>query len=408
MSDERGICMHQRKFIFLEDIDNYSAKSNNLKGHAQFSEMKNKVVIKLFIEGLPKEEYGVDLLLEESSSINIGNFYGQNNSEKIFHVNNSIKEINAVLIYPITNKKNLVLVGYLKDKSKVNIKEIGSLQKENLQKENLQVKEKHIEKYVETITNKKEITANKKEEHILPDIENEQKEDVTSKNDHGDQELEKESNKNEEINQQETKVIDPEKVQVNIDNHTDIESDTEPNIDNRTDVKSNIETRGAVYNNQIFYLWENLDKLDSSLKPANPFIQPIPKHKWWQVKEYDSQIQYYCILYNGYLMPMIYPFMNYKNLSMVEKEWVFGTVTENYEDKEVLKYFVYGIPGKFYMQEQPFKGSTGYLYWQSSDVISKDPMGYWLLYVDVHTGKIVIPRRPVKPPLNKSIMHNNI
>ncbi len=107
-------------------------------------------------------------------------------------------------------------------------------------------------------------------------------------------------------------------------------------------------------------------------------------------------------------MPMIYPFMNYKNIHAIARDWIFGVVTENSGDKNLLKYFVYGIPGSFYMQEQPFRGSTGYLYWQSEDIVKSEPMGYWLLYVDIHTGKIVIPRRPVKPPLNKQIMHNNM
>ena len=151
-----------------------------------------------------------------------------------------------------------------------------------------------------------------------------------------------------------------------------------------------------------------MDKLDTILELADPFKQPIQNHKWWYVKEFDTDIQYYCILYNGYLMPMIYPFMNYKNIHAIPRDWIFGVVTEDSGDKKLLKYFVYGIPGRFYMQEQPFRGSTGYLYWQSEDVVKSEPMGYWLLYVDVHTGKIVIPRRPVKPPLSKQIIHNNM
>lgn len=100
--------------------------------------------------------------------------------------------------------------------------------------------------------------------------------------------------------------------------------------------------------------------------------------------------------------------MNYKNIAANKRDWAFGLVSENQNNVEKLRYFVYGIPGRFYMQEQPFRGSTGYLYWQSEDMVKGEDMGYWLLYVDVHTGKIVIPRRPVKPPLNKKIMHNNM
>lgn len=368
--------MQQRKFIFLEAIDGYSVNTRNLKGHTQIDEIKNKIVIKLFIEGLDNEEYGVDVLMNQSITMNIGSFYGQNKSENNFYLSNGIKEISAIVVYPMKDKKNIVLVGYLKDKEKINIKEIAYLiENKQIQKNNSETKEVISNQEPLVIiqdTNLGKIEEAEENESLKKPIEENIIEDFKST---GYQEVIEEIIFEDEVKNQ------------------------------LTDVP---EDRGGIYNNQIFYLWENIEKLDSYLEPAFPFIQAIPKHKWWLIKEQNTEIQYYCILYNGYLMPMIYPFMNYKNISIVEKDWVFGTVTEQYGEKEVLKYFVYGIPGRFTMQEQPFKGSTGYLYWQSCDVVKIDSMGYWLLYVDVHTGKIVIPRRPVKPPLNKNIMHNNM
>ncbi|MPW27258.1 hypothetical protein GC105_15940 [Alkalibaculum sp. M08DMB] len=389
--------MRQRKFIFLEAIDiGYSISSNKLKGHVQFDESKDKIAVSLFIEGLNHDEYGVDILHGENICTNIGNFYGNSRIETKFYTSNSINNIRAILIYPMSDKNKIVLIGYLIDKSKLNINEISYMR--GINNNNLENNEKKIINEIsddlKTISKKVEEDNNNIEKNIILEedinISTNIEDNIFDQMDEGFMSENKTIDNEDELQKKE-----------NLIKNSNSQS-------NSKESESNSSPKGGMYNNKIFYLWQNIDKLDECLKKANPFMQSIPKHKWWYVKEYDTEIQYYSILYNGYMMPMVYPYMNYKNIGNIDNEWIFGAVTDDYEGKEVLKYFVYGIPGKFYMQDQPFRGSTGYLYWQSKDVIKRDPQGYWLLYVDVHTGKIVIPRRPVKPPLNKNIMHNNM
>ncbi len=412
--------MQQRKFVFLEAIDSaYAIHSRSLKGHVQLNESKGKTIAKVFIEGIKPEEYGIDVMIEGQKVKNIGNFTGKDKVNFTFTVEECLEKIQAIAIYPLKDRRAIVLVAYLVNRDSINIKEIlyfkGSHKVSEKEPDFKTVKDEEFIKVEEPVNlkestkveeliksegsikvEKKSIEERKEtfEENTTGSFEKKEIEEAIAPEAHSSHTIE------------ESPVIDKEPLKTEYQNEKTIE--TKLNKEEEVQRPNKGENKGGIYNNTIFYLWENLDKLDDILEPASPFNQPIQNHKWWYVKEFDTDIQYYCILYNGYLMPMIYPFMNYKNIHAIARDWIFGVVTENSGDKNLLKYFVYGIPGSFYMQEQPFRGSTGYLYWQSEDIVKSEPMGYWLLYVDVHTGKIVIPRRPVKPPLNKQIMHNNM
>ena len=391
--------MQQRKFIFLEVIDSgYAVHSKSLKGHIQLNESKGKTIAKVLIEGIKPEEYGIDVFLEGQKVKNVGNFTGQNKVDYIITVEESLEKIEAIAIYPLRDPRSIVLVAYLVNRDSINIKEIVYFKGNQKVSEKKNVS-KAIEGKKEVKNNESEVVKVKEpikveelkeplEESSTDELKNEDKDEIITP----------------ALN---FSTVDREILKETIEKkYADKINESTPKSE--TEGCDKTENKGGIFNNTIFYLWENLDKLDNILELADPFKQRIQNHKWWYVKEFDTDIQYYCILYNGYLMPMIYPFMNYKNIHAISRDWIFGVVTEDSGDKKLLKYFVYGIPGRFYMQEQPFRGSTGYLYLQSEDVVKSEPMGYWLLYVDVHTGKIVIPRRPVKPPLNKQIMHNNM
>lgn len=419
--------MQQRKFVFLEAIDSaYVVHSRSLKGHVQLNESKGKTTGKIFIEGIKYEEYAIDVIFEGQKVKNVGHFTGQNKIDYSFIVEESLKKIQAIVIYPLKDRKTIVLVAYLVNRDTINIKEIlyfkggqktsekTDVSKAIEEKDKTEVKEREVVqkdikveeplKVKESIKVEEplEVKESVKEEEIQEPLE----EDFIDQHKNEETEL-PDSNLSSSEAIEESPTVDRERLKETIEkNYSGKINESTPNSDMGEGDKT--ENKGGIFNNTIFYLWENLDKLDHILEKADPFKQAIQNHKWWYVKEFDTDIQYYCILYNGYLMPMIYPFMNYKNIHAIPRDWIFGVVTEDAGDKKLFKYFVYGIPGRFYMQEQPFRGSTGYLYWQSEDIVKSEPMGYWLLYVDVHTGKIVIPRRPVKPPLNKQIMHNNM
>ena len=66
--------------------------------------------------------------------------------------------------------------------------------------------------------------------------------------------------------------------------------------------------------------------------------------------------------------------------------------------KNKLGYFVYGIPGRFCIQEQPFQGTTGLLYLHplAGHQRENGAMGYWLLNIDAQTGEVAF-LKPIIP-----------
>jgi len=64
-----------------------------------------------------------------------------------------------------------------------------------------------------------------------------------------------------------------------------------------------------------------------------------------------------------------------------------------YKDGKEIKYYIYGVPGKFTIGEQPFKGITGFNTWYESN----EGTGYWVLYIDPMTGKTIHPINPMVP-----------
>lgn len=123
---------------------------------------------------------------------------------------------------------------------------------------------------------------------------------------------------------------------------------------------------------------DDLEKLDMNL-----FLERDPNHEFFIIDEDDKKLNDINIIYNGFVMPIIYPFMGYKNFIDFDKlpPWIFGKC---YKGNEI-KYYVYGILGTRTKDSQPFLGSTGFIYYK--DTIYED-YGYWLMYISHSSGKI--------------------
>lgn len=134
----------------------------------------------------------------------------------------------------------------------------------------------------------------------------------------------------------------------------------------------------------------NSQLITQYLSEFKEFREEIDNHTFYSV---DMEIPKLCevnIVYNGFIMPFLYPYMGYKNTKIINDkypDWIFGEVIKN----KKTTYYVYGILGSKEKENQPFLGSTGYIYYQPLN--SKD-LGYWLMYLNAKTGKISIPLRP--------------
>lgn len=165
------------------------------------------------------------------------------------------------------------------------------------------------------------------------------------------------------------------------------------------------EDNGINLESPYFYINENLESLENTLTPYTPFTPGLKGHKWWKITGQEENLKGFYLFFNGSFVPITYPYMEYGNIGDIYvKKYnhrIFGMVFDEKYSKKYPTYYVYGIPGRMCIQDQPFQGNTGYLYWHpaQSHKRQRGVMGYWLLYVDTHSGTIAVPKRPTIPPI---------
>lgn len=130
-----------------------------------------------------------------------------------------------------------------------------------------------------------------------------------------------------------------------------------------------------------------------------PQVQPLKVYlhgyTWWRIDDDGSNsnrgfLPYYNYLFSAnYKYPFLYNSTTCMNQIMKYGHYLFGLYKEGNE----VKYYVYAIPGKFIIKEHPFKGITGFNTWYESI----DGIGYWILYIDPMTGKVIYPINPMIP-----------
>lgn len=128
---------------------------------------------------------------------------------------------------------------------------------------------------------------------------------------------------------------------------------------------------------------------------VQPFKIYLHGYTWWRIDDNGSGSYRGFLPYYNYLLSANYkyPFM-YNATTCLEQikkygHYLFGIYSEGNQ----AKYYVYAIPGKFTTEEHPFKGITGFNTWYDSI----DGVGYWILYIDPLTGKVIYPINPMIP-----------
>lgn len=113
---------------------------------------------------------------------------------------------------------------------------------------------------------------------------------------------------------------------------------------------------------------------------AEPFIEELENYNWWRI-DYNGEVE------EGFL-----PYFNYivsdASIGLMQKygHYLFGLCNEGNEGEEV-KYYIYGVPGEYSLEEHPNNGEPGFEKWYEG----KEQVGYWLLYIDPLTGQPVEP-----------------
>lgn len=170
------------------------------------------------------------------------------------------------------------------------------------------------------------------------------------------------------------------------------EIEEEPIVDKGLDYQSLEYIRQLNHKNQM------TDYILSILR-FFPYVDPfkiyLHGYSWWQIEDCNTDLHKGFLPYYNYLMSTDYRHSTINNsitcIDLIRKygHYIFGM----YKEQKEVKYYLYGVPGKFIIEEHPFKGTTGFNTWYES----KDGLGYWILYIDPMTGKVIRIINPMIP-----------
>ena len=130
--------------------------------------------------------------------------------------------------------------------------------------------------------------------------------------------------------------------------------------------------------------------LEKNFKKVNlKFFNNTLNYDFYIINLEDNACYDLNIIYNGFIMPVIYPFMGYSNdkfRNTAYPNMIFGKIRGEHNN-----FFVYGILGSPNKESQPFLGSTGFIYFER---LKNEDIGYWIMFISESTGKISIPLKP--------------
>ncbi|OLS02286.1 hypothetical protein [Tissierella creatinophila] len=128
---------------------------------------------------------------------------------------------------------------------------------------------------------------------------------------------------------------------------------------------------------------------------SEPFTMNLEGYNWWQIGAEGPETDKSFLPYFSYVVGgnnKSYRFedeVNPKELLGKYGHYIFGL----YNEDDKVKFYIYGIPGKFSLEEHPKLGKTGFNTWFEG----REVPGYWLLYIEPETGRILYPINPMIP-----------
>ncbi|MGN9165522.1 hypothetical protein ACTNDY_09650 [Tissierellaceae bacterium HCP3S3_D8] len=130
-----------------------------------------------------------------------------------------------------------------------------------------------------------------------------------------------------------------------------------------------------------------------------PYIEPfkinLKGYNWWKIDIQEPHIDNGFLPYFSYIVGGNHKYSIIRNnitandLMVRYGHYLFGLYNVNDE----VKFYIYGIPGEFTIEEHPEMGTTGFNTWFESS----NGVGYWLLYIDPTNGRIIYPINPMIP-----------
>lgn len=138
---------------------------------------------------------------------------------------------------------------------------------------------------------------------------------------------------------------------------------------------------------------ENLYNTLKEYRAVEPLSVKLKNFSWWYIPYDEMGVRNGTLPYYSQIISSYYPYPMSSRVttcaSLMKKygHYIFGIYTEN---DEIVK-FIYGVPGEFTKEEQPYKGVTGFKNWSYASKDNKKDNGYWLAFVNPKTGETTDP-----------------
>lgn len=126
---------------------------------------------------------------------------------------------------------------------------------------------------------------------------------------------------------------------------------------------------------------------------VNPLQYDINNLSWWKVVYDENSIYKGFLPYFNQIITTYYPYPLSNRVTtcqiLMKKHgyYLFGI----YEENGNISKYVYGVPGKFTRDEQPYRGVTGFKNWSYKNNDIPGDYGYWIAFIDANTGAVTEP-----------------
>lgn len=171
--------------------------------------------------------------------------------------------------------------------------------------------------------------------------------------------------------------------------------DTDPESDFLDDDVDYIDTEAQRKANQRNQTTNYVLNILSFFPYIEPFKIDLMGYNWWKIAIEDPRedkgfLPYFSYIAGGnHKYPLVQNTVTARALMREHGHYLFGL----YNVDEEVKFYLYGVPGEFTIEDHPQRGSTGFNTWFEG----KEGIGYWLLYIDPLTGRIIYPINPMIP-----------
>jgi hypothetical protein len=373
-----------RVMKFLEPVN----KKDKCKGYVRLDIRGQRGLIIVSVENIGDNKSTSDIFL----------YKDQKEKIKLGTVNNRKGMIKKTITFgPNTNIDDYNVCGVVKDKKIVLYSNLFN-----------KVDVNDVRKLEETVTSLEEVNKTDEAVQGKNEIEEESNDIIDSEKAAGEKAEEKKIKAGTEVLKDKPEEVKGAPESSESMDGEELEADEDLEYEEKTEVADNGEIDGDELGNDVEsasrknkYINKFEQRLYNTLGDANktePLSVKIKNLTWWKIPYDDKGARsgilpfYSQIISSYYPFPMANRVITCHNLIKKYKHYIFGVYKEN----DNITRFVYGVPGEFKREEQPYKGVTGFKNWSYKNKDIDGNFGYWIVFVNATTGEVTEPPQTIK------------